>query len=182
MDKKKAKQVETLETLWNNTANLLDTAKSLLVSEQKVSYAFVLLQTASEEMGRIWALWLHFDGHKSVPVPPKDRHQEKHSYFIQFMSFEAVGHRTYYEIMSDIVGFKITKENARYEKTLEKIQKFREKNLYVSINPSNNHVISEPWENGTKEKQKLLQELYNLLAVYMRSMLRNLIQNYKRKK
>jgi AbiV family abortive infection protein len=182
MSKVKQKKIYTLKTLLKNTTSLLSAAKKLLSSEEEASYAFVLLQTASEEMGRIWALWLYFTEHTSVKEPPKNHHLDKHIYFIRFMAFQLVGHRSYFEIMSDILGFKITKLSAEKIETLKKIQKFRERNLYVGINSDTNHVITHPLENNTAEKQKLFRELHDLLIVYKRGMLESVVSQYEHKK
>ena len=109
---------------------------------------------------------------------PKNNHKDKHIHFIEFMSIKPVGHRSYFEIISDIVGSKINKENFKKEKVLKKIQNFREKTLYINFN-SNNYLESQPLEIETKTKLILVFELYNLLLVYNRSMLKSMINGHK---
>ena len=181
MTKKKKEQIKTLDILWKNTLNLIGAAKLLLTSDQKVSYAFVLLQICSEEMGRIYALYLYFTEHKSVEKPPKDNHIDKHVYFTKFMSFQPVGRRSYFEIMSAITGFNITKTNINKMKTLQKIQNYKEMNLYVTIRSAEHRATAQPLKMGLSKKKKLIVELLELQEIYMHSMLYKLIRQYENK-
>ncbi|MDB4984687.1 MAG: AbiV [Patescibacteria group bacterium] len=166
-----------MEALYENSKSLITSADSLIESKMPVGHAFALLQTACEEIGRMLAILQIL---QSVKVElPRNRHTVKHSHFLRFMSIQPVGHRPYFEIISEITGFEINQENSKDDVVLDKIQKFRESCLYVNVNFDNNHTISSPTEERIQGKVEQVKELKEILVNYMNGMLKPLIEAHK---